>query len=212
MFPLALDASVAYRDDQFSRNPRAMNTRTPVAATMDAFLRDVSRRARLTAELATRDRDAAQDIVQEAMLTLYTKYSGHDPASWAPLFHRILHSRLMDHFRRETRRRKWVTRLEPFDDDVEDDPIQHIPEVNDSNPVTLLQRADNMDVVMAAVEALPLRQKQAFLLRAWEGFDTAQTADIMGCAEGSVKTHYFRALTAIKAKLGDVGTHAEDLT
>ncbi|MDO9621362.1 MAG: sigma factor-like helix-turn-helix DNA-binding protein, partial [Moraxellaceae bacterium] len=86
------------------------------------------------------------------------------------------------------------------------------PETVDSNPMTLLQRADNMDIVLEAVGALPMRQQQAFLLRAWEGYDTAQTAEIMGCAEGSVKTHYYRALNAIRARLGDVGTTAEDLT
>lgn len=208
---LVADASLAY-GVPIRKKVTPMTASRPAPNSMEAFLRDVSRRARLTAELATRDREAAEDIVQEAMLTLVSKYGKHDPSSWGPLFHRILHSRMMDHFRRETRRRKWMTFLDPIDEDGEDDPIQHLPETVDSNPMTLLQRADNMDVVLEAVGALPMRQQQAFLLRAWEGYDTAQTAEIMGCAEGSVKTHYFRALNAIRARLGDVGTTAEDLT
>ena len=184
----------------------------PVPQSIDAFLHSISRRARLTAELATRDPDAAQDIVQEAMLTLVAKYGNHDPSSWGPLFHRILHSRMMDHFRRETRKRKWFTWLEPLDDAGEEDPWQNIPDRVDNNPVTLLQQTDNMDAVLAAVGELPFRQQQAFLLRAWEGYDTAQTAEAMGCAEGSVKTHYFRALNKIRAKLDDIGTTAEDMT
>jgi RNA polymerase sigma-70 factor (ECF subfamily) len=166
----------------------------------------------MTAELATRDREAAQDIVQDAMLTLFNKYGSHDPSSWGPLFHRILHSRMMDHFRRETRRRKWISFIDPIADDDEDDPMQYIPETVDSNPLVLLQRADNTEAVIAAVGQLPLRQQQAFMLRAWEGYDTVQTAEIMGCAEGSVKTHYFRALNAIRASLASAGTNAEDLT
>lgn len=189
-----------------------MSAKRPVENSIDAFLRDVSRRARLTEELATRDREAAQDIVQEAMLTLVAKYRDHDPSSWGPLFHRILHSRMMDHFRRETRRKKWFTWLEPMDDESDEDPIQHIADPLDHNPVTLLQRADNMDVVLEAVKDLPFRQQQAFLLRACEGLDTAQTAEVMGCAAGSVKTHYFRALNSIRARLGAVGTTAEDMS
>lgn len=189
-----------------------MSASRPAPNSLDAFLRDVSRRARLTAELATRDREAAQDIVQEAMLTLVAKYRDHDPSSWGPLFHRILHSRLMDHFRRETRRKKWFTWLDPLDEAGEEDPWQQIPDRVDMNPVTLLQRADNMDAVLAAVGDLPFRQQQAFLLRAWEGLDTAQTAEVMGCAEGSVKTHYFRALNSIRSKLGAIGTTAEDMS
>lgn len=209
---LVANAALAYGVPTRKQVRAQMTVSRPAPASLEVFLRDVSRRARLTAELATRDREAAQDIVQEAMLTLYSKYGNHDPESWGPLFHRILHSRMMDHFRRETRRRRWMTLLEPFDDEADEDPIQHVAETVDSNPVTLLQRADNMDVVMDAVRNLPLRQQQAFLLRAWEGYDTAQTADIMGCAEGSVKTHYFRALNAIRARLGDVGTTAEDMS
>lgn len=190
----------------------AMTARRPAPNSIDAFLRDVSRRARLTAELATRDREAAQDIVQDAMLTLVAKYRDHDPSSWGPLFHRILHSRMMDYFRRETRRKKWFTWLDSPDEEGLEDPWQQIPETVDSNPVTLLQRADNMDVVLAAVGDLPFRQQQAFLLRAWEGLDTAQTAEVMGCAEGSVKTHYFRALNSIRSRLGEVGTTAEDMS
>lgn len=189
-----------------------MTARRPAPNSIDAFLRDVSRRARLTAELATRDREAAQDIVQDAMLTLVAKYRDHDPSSWGPLFHRILHSRMMDYFRRETRRKKWFTWLDSPDEEGLEDPWQQIPETVDSNPVTLLQRADNMDVVLAAVGDLPFRQQQAFLLRAWEGLDTAQTAEVMGCAEGSVKTHYFRALNSIRSRLGAVGTTAEDMS
>ncbi|MES2909434.1 MAG: RNA polymerase sigma factor [Pseudomonadota bacterium] len=209
---LVADSALAYGVQSRKLTSKTMTSRRPAPNSIDVFLRDVSRRARLTAEFATRDRDVAQDIVQEAMLTLVSKYGQHDPSSWGPLFHRILHSRLMDHFRRETRRRKWFTFLESPDEEGLEDPWQQIPDTVDHNPVTLLQRADNMDVVLDAVRDLPMRQQQAFLLRAWEGYDTAQTAEIMGCAEGSVKTHYFRALNNIRAKLGAIGTTAEDMS
>lgn len=172
-----------------------------VPTTLDAFLRSVGRRAQVMAEIATRDREAALDIVQDSMLALAQKYGHKPPAEWGPLFHTILQSRIMDHHRARTRRGRWMTWLAPHPDEPDADPWADIPEAASSDPALLLERARDMETVTEALAALPLRQQQAFMLRIWEGLDTAATAAAMDCSEGSVKTHLSRAMHALRARL-----------
>lgn len=169
---------------------------------LDRFLAGVERRAFLMARLATGSADEAMDIVQDSMLQLVRHYGKRDEAEWAPLFHRILQRRIYDWYRRARVRNRWRHWFRA-EDGVEVDPLEHQPDPAAIDPAdaTLTDRA--MGVLRAAVAELPLRQQQAFLLRAWEGLDTAQTARAMGCSEGSVKTHYSRAVHVLRERLKD---------
>jgi RNA polymerase sigma-70 factor, ECF subfamily len=167
---------------------------------IEAFLRDVERRALVIAEVATRDREEALDLVQDAMLAFVDRYANHDAAEWAPLFHRVLQNRIRDWHRRQQVRRRWRVWLNRDDED-EPDPIETAPDPRARTPEQEVALARAGDAVMTALEALPPRQQQAFLLRAWEGLDVAETARAMGCSEGSVKTHLWRALQHLREKL-----------
>lgn len=171
--------------------------------TLDEFLKSIERRALRMAELATANRDEALDLVQDAMFGFVRHYGGKPPADWAPLFYRVLDSRLNDWHRRRRVRGRWLAAWMHPGDDEEPDAIAQAPDANDPGPLLRLAGFDAAQALDAALTRLPLRQRQAFLLRVWEGFDVAATASAMRCSEGSVKTHLSRALAALRRELED---------
>jgi RNA polymerase sigma-70 factor (ECF subfamily) len=169
------------------------------------FLASVERRAFRIARLALRHDDDALDAVQDAMLQLVRAYASRPADEWRPLFYRILDNRITDMQRRRTVRGRVMAWLPFRGDDDEDpaDPIEQAPSAG-PDPVGRLELDEAMTRLDELLEQLPARQRQAFLLRNYEGLDVAQTALAMGCSEGSVKTHYFRAVTTLRAALGDL--------
>ena len=176
------------------------------ARALNDFLASVELRAFKIAVVALRHEDDALDAVQDAMLQLARAYAARPEEEWKPLFYRILENRIRDVQRRRMTRNKVIAWL-PFrrgdDDDELPDPIEQAASP-DPAPVQRLELDEAMQALEGALNQLPRRQQQAFLLRTLEGMDVAQTAAAMGCSEGSVKTHYFRALNALRGKLGDV--------
>jgi len=171
-------------------------------AALDRFLAGVERRALRMAEFATGSRDEALDIVQDAMLVLVRRYGRHGEGDWPPLFHRILQSRILDWHRRRKVRNRWLAWLGPDADDDED-PLAALPDPRARRPEDELGNTRAGAALEEALQRLPLRQQQAFLLRTWEGLDVAETAAAMGCSEGSVKTHYSRAVHTLRELLED---------
>ena len=176
------------------------------AKTLDRFLASVERRAFRIAQMAVRDRDDALDIVQGAMLRLARSYGRRPSEEWKPLFYRILYNGIRDWQRRKTVRSRIFGYLPgswPDDEEAPADPFEQVAS-DAPEPSRQLMADEAMQRLEAALALLPARQQQAFAMRCLEGMDVAETAAAMGCSEGSVKTHYFRALQTLRAKLGEV--------
>jgi RNA polymerase sigma-70 factor (ECF subfamily) len=174
---------------------------------LNQFLADVERKAFRMAQIGLRHEEDALDAVQDAMLQLVRNYATRPAPEWKPLFYRILENRIRDMQRRRTVRGRVMSWL-PFtgDDDTEaEDPIAAAPDPA-PGPVAQLQGRELMAAIDTAVAGLPARQRQAFLLRNFEGLDVAETAAAMGCSQGSVKTHYFRAVQVLRSQLGEFWT------
>lgn len=170
---------------------------------LERFLAGIERRAFRIAELALCDYAEAQDAVQDAMIRLVRNYAGHPEEQWRPLFYRILRNRITDCQRRR-RVRQAVMAWWPAagDEEAAPDPIENAPDPG-AGPVAELEGRELLERIGEALQELSSRQREAFLLRNFEGLDVAQTALAMGCSEGSVKTHYFRAVQALQAVLGE---------
>jgi len=174
------------------------------SAALNLFLAKHELRAFRMALFAIGSRDAALDIVQDSMLDFVRRYRDKPEAEWTPLFYKVVQSRITDAHRRQAVRNRvwtWFGRRDP--ETEEQDLIQGAPDLHGASPLQQLERSVLDTALKTAIRSLPLRQQQAFLLRSWEGLDVAETALAMGCSEGSVKTHYFRALQALRKQLED---------
>jgi RNA polymerase sigma-70 factor (ECF subfamily) len=175
------------------------------ARTLEQFLAAVEKRAFQIARLAVRDADDALDIVQDAMLQLARRYAQRPSDQWKPLFYRILQNRIRDCQRRRMVRNRvfgWLPGLRKEDEADSGDPYEATPDES-QGPVDLVATGEAMRGLEDALKDLPARQLEAFLLRSLEGMDVAQTAQVMGCSAGSVKTHYSRAVHSLRERLKD---------
>ena len=184
---------------------------------MSDFLASVERRAFKQAVFAVKDENAALDVVQDTMLKLAEKYSDRPPEELPLLFQRILQNNIRDWFRRSKVRSTWTTLFSSFrskdSDDDEFDILESLAADVDTNvpvsPANQLEQSQVLKIIEEAVEKLPGRQREAFMLRYWEEFDVAETAEAMGCSQGSVKTHCSRAVFALSKSLRAKGITVE---
>ncbi|WP_244887855.1 RNA polymerase sigma factor [Ectothiorhodospira mobilis] len=183
--------------------PPAASMEAEAAPTLDAFLEGIQGRAVRMAALALDDREAALDLVQDAMTAFITRYRQRPSGSWGPLFWRILQNRIRDTYRRRRVRQRVMAVLGRggSGEEGEEDPMAAFPDPATPGPDRALADGRFARDLETALRALPLRQQQAFLLRHWEGLDTAATAAALGITEGSVKTHLHRALQTLQGQL-----------
>ena len=166
------------------------------------FMQDVTGRALVMMESATQGHNGiAMDLVQEAFISLHKSYAEKSTDEWYPLFYTILTNKLQDWRRKEARRASPFSLFRKVSLDSDDEEAMDVVDESTPNPLQFLDQALAVEEIQDAISRLPVRQQQAFMLRAWEGFDTQTTAQIMDCSEGSVKTHYHRAIQGLRSSL-----------
>jgi RNA polymerase sigma-70 factor (ECF subfamily) len=191
-----------------------MGVKKPLASDSELaeFLKNTEKKAFKRTYYHVRNEEAALDILQDSMIKLCTHYADKPLAELPMLFQRILSNTTLDWFRRQKTKNALFSNLGDFnavDGDGEFDLLEVTtnPAENASSESAedWVGRLQTLEHIETAVMALPARQREAFLLRYWEEHDVAQTAAVMGCSEGSVKTHCSRAIQALSKTLGTQG-------
>ena len=171
---------------------------------MEAFLKSVEKKAFRIIQIATGGADDALDILQESMMAFVRRYSTKDESEWRPLFYKVVQNKIRDWLRKEKLKRLFFFSIPAHQQDESEimpDPIDTVPDLQTANPLTGAKTSQALARLHIVIKQLPARQQQVFLLRAWEGLSTQETATAMNCTEGTVKTHYFRAVNRLKEEL-----------
>ena len=194
----------------FPRTPAWSETTLATERELAVFLEQVERRAFKQAVFAVRDSHTALDIVQDAMFKLTDRYRDRPGEELPLLFQRILQNTIRDFYRRQKVRSTWTTLFSSFrsrEGDEEYDFLDtlEVESGRQEGPERRLERTQVATAIEEALQKLPARQRQAFILRYWEELDVAETAAAMGCSQGSVKTHCSRATHSIAAFLKNRG-------
>ena len=123
------------------------------------------------------------------------------PRERRPLFYRMLQNGITDWYRKRARRGRWFFGNRRPSDEFSDGPDPVAETVASQRPEGVAADGEFGQALERALARLPTRQRQVFLLRAWEGLDVGETADALGISAGSIKTHYFRALASLRQAL-----------
>lgn len=150
--------------------------------------------------MATKSEADALDLVQNAMMKLVEKYSNKPESEYKPLFYAILQNQIKNWFRKESQTAKWMFwQKNAYDEDKEEEGIEL--GVTEQSPELLYVQLQDSAKLVETLEQLPVKQQQCFLLRSWEGLSVKETAKVMQCSEGTVKTHMSRASQKLQAIL-----------
>ena len=143
------------------------------------------------------DHEDAADIVQEALIRAFRKiHTFRADGSFRNWLYSIVVNRVLS-FRR--RRREHVS----ID---QDEAAWQLPSADpESRPEHMAVAGDQLARIRCALEDLPRRQRAAIILFGFNGLSLIETAQVMGCAIGTVKSSLHRAREKLLQALGETG-------
>jgi RNA polymerase sigma-70 factor, ECF subfamily len=146
-----------------------------------------------------RDREEAKDLSQDAFLKAFMNLKNFDGRSgFYTWFYRILVNVCLDHKRRRSARA-----TEEFNEAVAKQLEPSRPSAVSRTPDGQAMASQLSHKVGVALEALPPKQRTAFILKNHQGLSIKEIAEVMETAEGTVKVHLHRAVKALREDLSE---------
>jgi len=166
----------------------------------DAFVSIVDMYRKAGISLAYRimnDYEEAEDVSQEAFAVLYRKiHSFREESSLKTFFMSIL----INLVRQRLRRKRLLSFISLSRYQDEGDEVQAVVEDSHDMERAIIGKEIG-EKIEKAVSRLPLRQKEVFVMRHYEGMSLEEIAKATGCSVGTIKSHLFRAINALRKKL-----------
>ncbi len=140
------------------------------------------------ATLLVRDVGHAEELVQDSFVSLHERWSRlRDPDAGSAYLRRSVVNRCRSALRHRGVVERMLGRARPA--------------LSTPSAESLAIEAGTHAAVLAAVRALPVRQREALVLRYYADLSEAQTAEAMGVSQGAVKSHTARAWMALRREL-----------
>jgi len=154
--------------------------------------------------LSDENEQDAEDLTQEAFLRAFQKLDTfRGDSSFYTWFYRILVNVCLDGRRR---RKRWRQVFLPWQHDSTDKGLspeeRPDPEAHERSLKAISEKQLSRDI-RKSLKSLPEKQRMAFQLKALHGMSIQEIARIMGTAEGTVKSHLFRATHFLREKFKD---------
>jgi RNA polymerase sigma-70 factor (ECF subfamily) len=145
-------------------------------------------------------REEAEEAVQEIFLRVYRALPQF---RLGRRFHPWLYTIALNYLRTQRRRilRRRGLRIRPLEDAL-DVPAAAQPE---ADPAGALERAEAERLAQSALQRLPPRYREVFVLRQIEGLAVRDVAEILDLPEGTVKTFLHRGRALLVARLAEEG-------
>jgi RNA polymerase sigma-70 factor (ECF subfamily) len=146
-----------------------------------------------------RNRETAENLTQDCFVKAYQAREQFRGASSAGTWFMQIATNLVRDHETNSRLRFWRRSLHTAADVA--DLGSSIPDRQQHSPEALALVQEQVRAIWTAAACLPSRQRTVFLLRFVEDMDLLEIAEVTGMKEGTVKTHLFRALQSVRARL-----------